>query len=123
MDNPFEQQARAKDAEIERLKAELSKYQQSNKDHWDHLADIAKDLRYDHQVREGHLDVIRDQRAEIERLKRAFDIIADKLVIADERIRFDHENALEADELLAAKDAEIEGLNKSLEERAREATK
>ena len=58
-----------KDAEIRRLKAELEKYQRSNKDHWDHLADTASELRYDNQVREGHLDVIRDQRAEIERLK------------------------------------------------------
>jgi predicted nucleic acid-binding Zn-ribbon protein len=58
-----------KDAEIEKLKAELEKYQRSNKDHWDHLADIANELRYDNQVRDGHLDAIRDQRAEIEGLK------------------------------------------------------
>lgn len=57
-------------AEIERLKAELAKYRQSNQDHWDHLAASAKNLQYDSQVREGHLDVIRDQRAEIERLKK-----------------------------------------------------
>jgi predicted RNase H-like nuclease (RuvC/YqgF family) len=54
------------------------------------LANTAKDLRYDNQVREGHLDVIRDTakerdnlKTEIERLKEENSALENSLVEQD----------------------------------------